>query len=269
MSRWLNHVHDPPPIIRRGDVNPRKIRNDSRFDVSGHTNSHGRPRERGQQRRDSSIRDWIQEATRPRYRHRPQRRSSTNSSSSSSDLPQRHYHWHDHRHGHEHHHHHYPPDPPPIVLPPLPAAPKRKSKKHLYFIRPHDAHPHHRKGTFGRIADALTGEGPDVFVTGTTNPARLHRDRPQRWQWTNRSPANGEILTTIVEPGFEWRDLKQPMEAPWARRGGGDGYDFRTRRYGGGGRGMWTDARWSPDARRGSWPEEIRDRDFRRWRRVL
>lgn len=154
----------------------------------------------------------------------------------------------------------------PLVQAPLPYHPhRRSSKKKLYFIRPHDGRPEHRRGTLGRLKDALTGQGPDIFVTATTLGRRM-RDRPQRWQWAGYGIDSKEIRTKVVEPGFAWSELDPVKEAPWARRSPMEGYDFRKRRYGGPREDALTDARWSPGARRDTAPWMIRDRHFkRRW----
>lgn len=160
-----------------------------------------------------------------------------------------------------HHHDHF-------VIPPAASKPKRKSKKKtLYFVRPHDGRPDHRRGTLGRFKDAFTGEGPDVFVTKTTRD-RLMRDRPQRWQWAGHGLDEREIATKIVEPGFQWKELEPVREAPWAKRRVGEGYDFRKRRYRDVDGEMWKDARWREGATKGSWPEVYRDGGYRWWKRV-
>ena len=51
---------------------------------------------------------------------------------------------------------------------------KFQSKK--YWARPIDGA---RQGTFGRIKDALTGEGPDVFVVANGDKRTLMRDMPR------------------------------------------------------------------------------------------
>ena len=204
---------------------------------------------------------------------------------------------------------------PPIVLPPLyaghrhtprpkpkpkPTSKPNKKKKKLYFTHSHShSHSRPRHGFLSRLADALTGQGSDVFVTFTTPTRPLHHARPPRWQWTNHGLSSNEILDKIFHgwdgqgggAGCEWADL-EPVREPffWARRGGGsrgkggrEGYDFLTGRYSpvrewdwGGegdeeGGGIWNDAVWRPGgARRGSWPEgvRVRDKGFRWWERV-
>lgn len=203
------------------------------------------------ERRRSSIANWPPPPMRSYPPARVEERHPRRRSSSIDDMP-----------------HSYHPHVRSIVLPPLPTHSRRKStRKSLYFVRPHDGNPRHRRGTLGRLADALTGEGPDIFITSSTR-GRLHRDRPRRWQWSGQGLNGGEILSKIVEPGFAWRELEPVREAPWARREWGESYDFRRRRYGGGGPEVWTDARWSPDARRGSWPEQVRDGESGRWTRL-
>lgn len=150
-----------------------------------------------------------------------------------------------------------------VVLPPLPTIQRHKSrKKLLYFIRPQDGHPNRRRGTLGRLTDALTGEGPDVFVTSTTR-GRLMRDRPQRWQWSGHGPDIEEILTRVVEPDFAWSELAPVRETPWAKRDPREKYDCRKRRY------VRTDAQWDPGAGRVTWPETFRGGESRWYRCVL
>lgn len=253
MSRWSRDVQPPRSRFRRDAHGPGRRR--VRFAEPDGTDPYSPViEERHPQRRHGSVEPWWK--PRPR-RHVPAsddyhlRRTD---SSSTEDYPRC---------------FHLPPQQ--IILSPLPSQPRRRSikkRKKLYFIRPHDGHPEHRRETLGRLKDAFTGEGPDVFVTSTTRE-RLMRDRPHRWHWSGYDPDEEEIFAKIVEPGFAWSELECVREMPWAGRWPKEGYDFRTRRYGVPDKDCWTDARWSAGARKGSWPERYRDGKFR-WRsRVL
>ncbi|TKA26142.1 hypothetical protein B0A50_04639 [Salinomyces thailandicus] len=125
-----------------------------------------------------------------------------------------------------------------------------------YFTRPHDGK---RSGGLGRFKDALTGEGPDVFVTVSGDKRTLMRDRPQRWQWSQWGLSWGEALSRRDDRDWREQDELPVLGMPWA--GGearaGMGYNFRTRRFEAPRPrwetrdGVWTDAQWREGARRG------------------
>ncbi|KAK3070714.1 hypothetical protein LTR53_009967 [Teratosphaeriaceae sp. CCFEE 6253] len=117
-----------------------------------------------------------------------------------------------------------------------------------YYTRPCDGK---RRGTMGRLKDALTSEGPDVFITMSGDRRTLMKDRPQRWQWTGwgmnmaqqvawmhdrdwRAQDGMDVLNGNPPPGYNFR--KRRYEAPKMKNWQNDR--------------LWTDAHWQDGARR-------------------
>lgn len=100
-------------------------------------------------------------------------------------------------------------------------------KPTMYWVRPRDGR---RPGAWGRVKDALTGQGPDVFVVinGDSRPRR--RDCPSVGEWSgwrwDRLTGN-EAFETPGSP----HDRKVHVEVPWARRTRSEKYNFWTRRF--------------------------------------
>ncbi|RMY64569.1 hypothetical protein D0863_09735 [Hortaea werneckii] len=131
----------------------------------------------------------------------------------------------------------------------------RNFKPNLYFTRPHDGK---RTGGFGRLKDALTGEGPDVFVTISGDKRTLMRDRPQKWQWSEWALTDEEQDERIeFDKDLRYQDLEPIIETPWAQRSGWHKYNFRTRKFEHPRWSwltdhdkVWRDATWAPGAKR-------------------
>ncbi|KJY00572.1 unnamed protein product [Zymoseptoria tritici ST99CH_1A5] len=134
--------------------------------------------------------------------------------------------------------------------------PKFKSKK--YFVRPVDGA---RRGTMGRMKDAFTGQGADVFVVANGDRRTLHREMPGRERWTNWASTGmqwpREAAGGWTKGAFEDMDWYPPgnlKSMPWAKREDGNVYNFRTRQYEdfdlGHRKDFWADAHW-PRGERG------------------
>ncbi|KAM3421642.1 hypothetical protein BST61_g2027 [Cercospora zeina] len=133
---------------------------------------------------------------------------------------------------------------------------KLRSKK--YWVRPVDDARH---GTLGRLKDALTGEGPDVYVVANADKRTFHRDRPSRMHWSGWDKtglkwagANGDANWTAPAHDVDWYP-RTTYHVPWARRDGRDQvYNFRTREYdrltGANRWNFWSDAHY-PRGKRG------------------
>jgi hypothetical protein len=110
--------------------------------------------------------------------------------------------------------------------------PNFKPKK--YFARPVDCR--RRRGFFGRLKDALTGQGADVYVVINGDRRTLHRDLPDREQWSGweEDDSDWSVVPGVGdddEPLTASEGLR--MEMPWARRSqrGRRVYDFGRRRF--------------------------------------
>lgn len=104
-------------------------------------------------------------------------------------------------------------------------------KPNKYWVRPHDGK---RPGTLGRLKDALTGEGADLFITLSGDKRTLMRDRPQRWQWTGWGLSPTELEDKrMFDIDFREQDLSGAFEGKKtaAMRGMRPLYDFRSRKY--------------------------------------
>jgi hypothetical protein len=131
-----------------------------------------------------------------------------------------------------------------------------KFRPRHYWTRPCDGK---RTGTWGRFKDAITGEGPDVFVTTSGDRRTLMRDRPQKWQWSGWPIDRARNL----DPDFRQQDAMPAWNASWTNTSSrmGAQYNFKTRRYetprmfwqngvGGPNNPVWRDAQWKPNAKR-------------------
>ncbi len=121
----------------------------------------------------------------------------------------------------------------------------RNFRPNLYFTRPCDGK---RTGTLGRLKDALTGEGPDVFVTISGDKRTLMRDRPQKWQWAGWGAPDREAYRYD-------KDWRQQDAMPLM----GKMYNFRDRKFhrpkmwwytNPNSDRVWTNAQWEDGARR-------------------
>lgn len=129
-------------------------------------------------------------------------------------------------------------------------------KPNYYWTRPHDGK---RSGTLGRLKDALTGEGADVFITINGDKRAFMRDRPQRWQWSGWSEeASRWYQRRWFDPDAIEAEFVNPFAAGWTERKSGGRYNFRTRRYEPpqvgwtDPRSVWMNAQWRPGAKRSS-----------------
>lgn len=133
-------------------------------------------------------------------------------------------------------------------------------KPRHYFTRPSDGK---RPGSIGRLKDALTGEGADVFITSSGDKRTLMRDRPQRWQWT-KNPGLGyeKWLEHFGDKDWRPQDFMPIRDAPWTEgKHGGKVYNFRHREFEQPrpwwfwwpeNDRVWVDARWSQGAKHAS-----------------
>lgn len=129
-----------------------------------------------------------------------------------------------------------------------------RSKK--YWVRPID-HPS-RHGTFGRIKDALSGQGPDVFVVTNGDRRTLHRDLPSRNHWSGWDKTGlkwaGDANWRGAAEDMDWYP-KSSYHTSWARRDKDKVYNFRTREYddlkGWNRKSFWSDAHYSREKERG------------------
>jgi len=129
-----------------------------------------------------------------------------------------------------------------------------------YWTRPCDGK---RTGAWGRFKDAITGEGPDVFVTTSGDRRTLMRDRPQKWQWSGWPIDRARYWDWLCDPDHRLQDNMEARNASWTHTSSriGAQYNFKTRRYepprmfwqtGGTGPNnpLWRDAQWRPNAKR-------------------
>jgi hypothetical protein len=133
-----------------------------------------------------------------------------------------------------------------------------KFRPRHYWTRPCDGK---RTGAWGRFKDAITGEGPDVFVTTSGDRRTLMRDRPQKWQWSGWPIDGARNLDWLTDPDFRQQDAMLSWNASWTKTSSRTGayYNFKTRRYetprmflqnGGAGpdNPVWRDVQWKPNA---------------------
>ena len=130
----------------------------------------------------------------------------------------------------------------------------RNFKSNKYWARPCDGK---RTGTWGRLKDGLTGEGPDVFVVLNGDRRTLMRDMPHRTQWSGWNgfgwDPNWGYSDPDDTPGFHYQGW-----APWTNKRLFQRYNFKTRDYEGPRKlarryaagDLWTDAYWKDGARR-------------------
>ncbi|KAK8192562.1 hypothetical protein M8818_007732 [Zalaria obscura] len=134
-----------------------------------------------------------------------------------------------------------------------------------YWVRPSDGK---RTGTMGRLKDALTGEGPDVFVASVGDP-RLSWDLgPSKADWSNwKGPIYDETWNHRFETArMTGTPFYENREAPWARgkRRENQRYDFFERKYKHWSKPLWSDVQWRRNAGRNSEPVALRD-SYGRW----
>jgi len=129
---------------------------------------------------------------------------------------------------------------------------KRNFRPKYYFTRPHDGK---RPGWGGRVKDAFTGEGADVFVTISGDKRTLMRDRPQRWQWTNWMFSE-DVANIISDKEFRMQDLEPVIETKYGgSRWKKPYYNFRNREHESAYKTyrhpdkMWTGTQWPRGAR--------------------
>lgn len=132
----------------------------------------------------------------------------------------------------------------------------RHFKPKYYWTRPNDGK---RTGSWGRLKDALTGQGPDVFVTMTGDKRTLMRDRPRKDQWTRwpEDPARWWERSNL-DPDAIPAEFMDSYNASWTNNSwrGITRYNFRTRKYepthlsrGSNPRNIWRDAQWRTGAK--------------------
>ncbi|KAK3117087.1 hypothetical protein LTR53_001892 [Teratosphaeriaceae sp. CCFEE 6253] len=122
-------------------------------------------------------------------------------------------------------------------------------RPNYYYTRPCDGK---RRGTMGRLKDAMTSEGPDVFVTISGDKRTLMKDRPQRWQWTGWGLAPQRQRDRLFDR--DWRP-QDDMDFLGGSRAEG-AYNFRNRKFeyprlrDWQSDRLWTDAHWPEAAKR-------------------
>jgi hypothetical protein len=129
-------------------------------------------------------------------------------------------------------------------------------KSQKYWVRPVDGA---RRGTLGRLKDAVTGSGPDVYVVANGDRRTLMRDMPRRDQWSNWDSTGmrglGDANWRGASEDMDWYPRADFEPAPWARREKGEVYNFRTRKYkritGLNKGGFWSDAHYPKGQRKG------------------
>lgn len=107
----------------------------------------------------------------------------------------------------------------------------RHFKPKKFWTRPIDGK---RPGALGRLKDALTGEGADVFVTLSGDKRTLMRDVPQRWQWTNAGLSDWERWEKRMFDKDHRRQDEMPIwntTAAAEKREAKPFYNFRTREF--------------------------------------
>lgn len=131
--------------------------------------------------------------------------------------------------------------------------PKGSFRSKKYWVRPIDGARH---GALGRLKDALTGEGPDVFVVANGDRRTFMRDVPSRNHWSGWDKTGlrwvGDANWRGASEDMDWYP-KTNYHAPWARREKDQVYNFRTREYddlkGSNRLGFWSDAHYSQGQR--------------------
>jgi hypothetical protein len=147
----------------------------------------------------------------------------------------------------------------------------RNFRPDYYFTRPCDGK---RRGTTGRLKDALTGEGPDVFITISGDKRTLMRDRPQRRQWAGWPETRGEWLQRHSDRNWRPQD-DEPVYRWHADRANEPHYNFRSREFQSTQRVMnhpwsaWTNAQWPERASHDNMnPRNYRDARYQWFTRV-
>ena len=143
-----------------------------------------------------------------------------------------------------------------------------------YLTRPHDGK---RLGAMGRLKDAWTGEGADVYVTISGDRRTLVRDCPQRWQWTGRGISHRELRERQrFDRDPREQDELRPYDMPWTTgRRHKPFYNFRTRHF----EGLnyrwdhpdysWVDADRPPGARHSSNSPYCKQNFHGPWQRMV
>lgn len=157
----------------------------------------------------------------------------------------------------------------------------RHLKPRYYWTRPHDGK---RSGSWGRLKDAMTGEGPDVFVTISGDKRTLVRDRPQKWQWSRWPLTQAQIDDRrYYDPDAVEAEFMDSFEPSWTNTSSRAGarYNFKNRRYEAPQNGcssaqyygpnnrVWRDAQWRPGAKKSDTnPYNYQTPDLQWWNRV-
>lgn len=121
---------------------------------------------------------------------------------------------------------------------------QRPSVQHHALVWPNDG----KRGKLGRLADILTGKGPDMFLASNPNRQPDAADGPSRARWTG-FPASDYQAEQIMDAS-SWRGnmpgTRRRQDKPF--------YDMQSRRYV---RqpwdGMWVDKHYLPNERRPTW----------------
>lgn len=115
-----------------------------------------------------------------------------------------------------------------------------KQNKKLQMVWPRDKK---QKGahTWDRLADILTGKGPDMWVS------RQYSRQPHRPVWSGWTTKGYYPENTLAwdNLGYPYRKDNTVPPPKWARRGSEDRYDFKSRRYRRPRAGIWSDVKWS------------------------
>lgn len=150
---------------------------------------------------------------------------------------------------------------------------KPNFKPKRYFTRPHDGK---RPGWGGRVKDAFSGEGADVFVTTSGDKRTLMRDRPQRWQWSGWKPTLNEQIEMRRDKDFRWQDFQPVIDTKFGRKRWEEPfYNYRNREFESFGEvwrhpeKVWTNVQWPQGAKHSNrQPWNYRDLNNDWWGRV-
>ena len=97
--------------------------------------------------------------------------------------------------------------------------------------------------TWGRLADILTGNGPDIWI-GRQYSRGPHRPVWSGWTTKGRYPRDALVWDNL---GYPYRKDNTVLPPSWACRGDEERYDFKSRRYRRPRAGVWSDVKWSND----------------------